>query len=223
MNRICNPTLKGLSVSKNTHRPAEKGRLAVQPGMHTDHYLDFEVFRKDLRRNYSSGYVEENFYKAQGIIGKPVKNCVLAFVTVKLKGKSADWICANNALNAFEFKIKRKFWKRKWKYMNTMIGVIEPDKDYLTFHFHALIVCRDMVCTLSNQEIEDAIKSEVKDLKETNEKSAGLVRVRMFPFSAETTDLGDTIEYLVKTSSKEHDPMNRKVLNKSTQMELAQS
>ena len=31
------------------------------------------------------------------------------------KGKNADWITANNACNAFEMKIKRILWKRKWK------------------------------------------------------------------------------------------------------------
>ena len=33
----------------------------------------------------------------------------------------------------------------------------------------------------------------------------------MFPFCVETTDLGDTIEYLVKTSSKTHNPLTRKL------------
>jgi hypothetical protein len=38
----------------------------------------------------------------------------------------------------------------------------------------------------------------------------------------ETTDLGDTVEYMVKTSSKNFNPLQRKIFNKLQQQQLRQ-
>ena len=56
--------------------------------------------------------------------------------------------------------------------------------------------------------------SIIKGLDETNEKNANVVKIRIFPLCVETTDLGDTIEYLVKSSSKTHKPLTRKLYNR---------
>ena len=213
--------LKGVSVSKIPCSSKEIGSYTNQPSKQELHYLDFEKYRKEYRHSYSPKYVETNFYKIQELIGLP-DNSTLVFLSVKLKGKNADWITSNNACNAFEMKFKRYFWKRKWKFMNTFVGSIEFDNEHLTYHFHSLLVMKELKTDFSSKEIEIITTDILKGLKETNEKNAELVVMRMFPFSLETTDLGDTVEYMVKTSSKNFNPLQRKIFNKLQQQQLRQ-
>ena len=119
-------------------------------------------------------------------------------------------------------KIKRILWKRKWKYVNTFIGSIEFDKEYLTYHFHILLILKELKLNLNDDEIKDTIIKILKSLKETNEKNAGMVKYRMFPFSLKTRELGETIHYLIKTSSKNYNPLARTILNTKEQLQLKQ-
>ena len=104
--------------------------------------------------------------------------------------------------------------------MNTFVGSIEYDKEHLTFHFHALLLLKELKMDLADDEIEDIIVETLKSLEETNEKNAGMVKLRMFPFCGETRELGETIQYLVKTSSNKHEPLKRTILNQKEQTEL---
>ena len=214
--------LKGLSVSKSYYNSSQKGRILKLTEPQGPHYIDFNKHRKENRIGYSSGRVEENFYRVQRIIGFPDGISRIIFLTVKLKGKNADYITANIACNAFEMKLKRKLWKRKWKFMNTFVGSIEFDKEHLIYHFHSILILKDLFEDLTNEEINDLITNTLNGLEETNEKNAEMVRIRMFPFCEETTELGDTIEYLVKTSSSRHDPLKRILLNKEEQKQIKQ-
>ena len=224
MNKLTSSTsaLKGIGVSSNALNFKEKGRILELTEQQETHYLDFNQYRQDLRIGYSAGYAEKNFNKVQRIIGLPDDTSRVVFISVKLKSKNADWITANNACNAFEMKIKRTFWKRKWKYVNTFIGSIEYDKEYLTYHFHSLLIFKELKLNLNDDEIKDTIIKILKSLEETNEKNAGMVKFRMFPFCEKTRELGETIHYLVKTSSKNHNPLLRTLLNQKEQNQLMQ-
>jgi len=214
--------LKGIGVSSNKLNSPQKGKILELTEEQSTHYLDYDEFRQDNRIGYSAGYVEKNFNKVQRIIGLPDGISKAVFLSVKLKGKNADWITACNACNAFEMKIKRKYWKRRWKYMNTFIGSIEYDKDSLTYHFHSLLILREIRTHITDEEIETNITEVLESLEETNEKNAGMVKFRMFPFCEKTRELGETIHYLVKTSSKNHNPLLRTLLNQKEQNQLMQ-
>ena len=212
--------LKGIGVSKNNSNSTQKGRILELTEQQETHYLNFDEFRQDNRIGYSAGNAEKNFNRVQRIIGIPDGITTIVFLSVKLKGKNADWITANNACNAFEMKIKRKFWKRKWKYMNTFVGSVEYDKENLTYHFHAILILNELKASFTDDEIKDIIVETLQSLEETNEKNAGMVKLRMFPFCVETRELGETIHYLVKTSSNKHEPLKRTILNQKEQTEL---
>ena len=212
--------LKGVGVFKNKLNTTQKGKILELKETSTEHYLDFNKFRKDNRIGYSVGYVENNFNRVQRIIGLPDGSSRLVFITAVLKGKDADWVTANNACNAFEIKIKRFFWKTAWKYKNTFVGSIEYDKEHLKFHFHSLLVLKELRKQYSDDEIKEHITSVLSNLEETNEKNSQMVDIRIFPFCVKTNDLGDTIEYLVKTSSRNHNPLERTLLNQKEQQEL---
>ena len=212
--------LKGIGVSKNKSYSPQKGRILELTEQQETHYLNFDEFRQDNRIGYSAGNAEKNFNRVQRIIGIPDGITTIVFLSVKLKGKNADWITANNACNAFEMKIKRKFWKRKWKYMNTFVGSVEYDKENLTYHFHAILILKELKASFTDDEIKDIIVETLQSLEETNEKNAGMVKLRMFPFCVETRELGETIHYLVKTSSYQHNPLKRTILNQKEQTEL---
>ena len=214
------PALKGIGVSPRQLKFKEKGKVLQLKEQQNTHYLDFNDYRQDNRIGYSAGNAEKNFYKVQRLIGLPDEISQAVFLSVKLKGKNADWITANNACNAFEMKIKRTFWKRKWKYVNTLICSIEHDKEYLTYHFHSLLILKELKLNLNNDEIREIVIDTLKSLEETNEKNADMVKYRIFPFSLKTRELGETIHYLIKTSSKQYDPLERTILNRKRQNSL---
>ena len=81
---------------------------------------------------------------------------------------------------------------------------------------------KELKIGISEKQIEKIITNTLYRLQETNEKNAGMVKMRIFPFCAETKELGDTIEYLVKTSSKQYDPLKRILLNKKEQEQIKQ-
>jgi DNA-binding XRE family transcriptional regulator len=204
--------LKSIGVSKNTFSFPQKGKVQQSIGFANTHYLSFEDYRKDLRINYSPKFVEENFYNVLDTIGNPTPGADIYFLSVKLKGKDADWIVANNACNAFEIKFKRFFWKNDWKLMkDAFVAAIECDKEAMLYHFHALCVLKDLREVYSEQEIKSVLASIISGLDETNEKNARIVEIRKFPFCVKSRDLGDTIEYICKTSSKTHNPFRREL------------
>ena len=93
-------TLKGIGVSSNKLNSPQKGKILELTEEQSTHYLDYDEYRQDNRVGYSAGYVEKNFYKVQRIIGLPDGISKAVFLSVKLKGKNADWITACNACNA---------------------------------------------------------------------------------------------------------------------------
>lgn len=210
--------LKSIGVSKTPSQFKQKGKDSELTRMQEKHYLDFEEYRMDLRIPYSPFYVEKNFKQVQEIIGIPDEMSSCLFVSVKLKGKDAKyWNTANNACNALEFKFKRRFWKNKGQHMKTFIGAIEYDRDNMVYHFHSLMIFKELKEVFYDDELEDIVISIINGLEETNEKNAKMVRCRMFPFCLETRELGETIEYLAKSSSKKFNPLTRKIYSKKEQ------
>ena len=100
--------------------------------------------RFDRGIDYQANKVKENFMRVLDILGEPYDRDTIISITMRLKSK-ADWITANNASNALEFKVSRKFWGRKSRYMKLpYVAAIESSKIWDKEHIHALIRMKDL-------------------------------------------------------------------------------
>lgn len=101
------------------------------------------------------------------------------------------------------------------------ISSIEHNLIRIKDHIHAIIRLKDLKQDYSHQEIEDAITEIALGLEEVNAKCPDAVRVRIFPFCDTTEEqakeVGNSLEYICKTSSKTYNPLSKKVLTKQEQ------
>ena len=175
--------------------------------------LDFNNYIKLKREGYDLVAVEKNFYKVLDIPGDLDENETIAAITLRLKGK-ADWITANNVANGFEFRISRKFWGRKSRYKKLpMVFAIESSRKWDKDHLHGLIRIQDPKQAYTEQEIINILKETSHSFNEVNKRDPDAVITRTFPFCEDMTkQLGNSIEYVCKTSSKHYDPLQRKLI-----------
>lgn len=184
--------------------------------------FDYEYYRQDLRAPYYSKYVMQRFYDALDKIGIPEDGDRFVFITAKPKG-NAGWYECNNAMNAFEFKLNRKLWKRRSrKEKMPNVGSIEPDASFSKYHFHYLVHIKELKVILTDDEIKSIIIKQIKSLEEINSKDASAIDVMLFTFEKSKVNtrsdaFGTSIHYLVKSSQKDHNPLERKVYSKQEQ------
>jgi hypothetical protein len=193
--------------------------------------MDFDNYVKHLRyygnhiNEYHHKEVEKNFYKVLDKLGEPTGTDDAVFITLRLKSKS-DWIIANNACNALEWKLCKFFWKRKGKKMletgtAPYVSSIEHNLIRIKDHIHAIIRLKDLKQYYSHQEIENKVTEIAYQLNEVNAKSPDAVKVRIFPFcdrtEKEANEVGNSLEYICKTSSKYYNPLSRKILSNQSQ------
>ena len=164
--------------------------------------LDFENYRYE-QRLLSPGHARKNFYKVLRDLGTPEPQEKLMFLTIKLKNASEIQDC-NRVCNGFEFKISKRFLGRRVSPSNrlTFVSAIEPDRknDHREYHIHGLLKLGPIQSRFTDQEIEMEVRKVLRSLDEVNGKSPRMVMVRTFPFSGLTSDLGNTIQYMVKES-----------------------
>ena len=175
--------------------------------------LDFKDYMKLHREEYCVPSVEKNFYKVQSILGPTERNDTLISITIRLKGK-ADWITANNVANGYEFRVSRKFWGRRSRYRKLpMVFAIESSRKWDKDHLHALIRICNLKKPYTEQEIINIAREIALSFEEVNKRDPDAVSIRTFPFCEDITkQLGNSIEYVCKTSSKHYDPLARKLL-----------
>jgi hypothetical protein len=184
--------------------------------------FDYDTYRQVLKKQYYAKYVEQRFYEAIKKIGFPNDGDRFALITAKPKG-NAGWEQNNNAMNAFEFKLNRKLWKRRSrKEKMPNVGAIEPDASFKKYHFHYLVKLKEIKVLLTDDEIKSIIIKQIKTLEEINSKDHSAIDVQVFKFDkskANTKDdaFGKHIHYLVKTSQNQHNPLTRKVYSKKEQ------
>lgn len=180
--------------------------------------LDFENYRYE-QRLVSPGHAKKNFYKILKDLGTPEPQEDLMFLTIKLKNASEIQDC-NRVCNGFEYKISKRFLGRRVSPANrlTFLSAIEPDskRDHREYHIHGLLRLGPIQSRFTHQEIEREVRKVLQSFDEVNGKSPRMVRVRTFPFSDQTNDLGDTIQYMVKESCSTYDPLLRFNPNKIT-------
>ena len=118
-----------------------------------------DYVRFDRGIDYQANKVKENFMRALDILGEPDDRDIIVSITIRLKSK-ADWIIANNASNALEFMVSKKFWGRKSRYMKLpYVAAIESSKNWDKEHIHALIRMKDLKQYYEPFEIEQLIKT----------------------------------------------------------------
>ena len=197
----------------------------------TEQYqLDFQDYVKHLRyyNNHIDFYhhseVEKRFYEVLDKLGKFNEGDLFGFITLRLKSKS-DWIIANNASNALEWKLCKYLWGRYGKKLlqtNTApySGSIEHNLFRIKDHIHSLIKLDNLRIEYDIDELLTGIEQIALNIDEVNEKVSDAVRVRIFSYSHNSNELGNTIEYMCKTSSKHHNPLSKKILSKQQQEEI---
>ncbi len=205
----------------------------MRKGIYTDntstkeYHLDFDNYVKHLRFYsnqidcYHHKEVEKKFYKALGKLGNFNDGDLFAFITLRLKSKS-DWVIANNTSNALEWKLCKYFWGRYGKKLletnnAPYVASIEHNLYRIKDHIHAIIKLDNLRCDYDTRTLETAITAIALSIKEVNEENSDAVKVSIFPFSHNSSELGNKIEYICKTSSKHHDPLSRKILSQHQQ------
>lgn len=193
--------------------------------------LDFQQYVKHLRyynnniHHYHHKEVENRFYDVLEKLGKPIEGQLYAFITLRLKSKS-DWVVANNASNALEWKICKYFWGRYGKQLlktNNVpyVGSIEHNLFRIKDHIHAIIKLDNLRVQYDINSLEKKIREIALTIDEVNEKNSDTVMVSIFSFSHNSNELGNKIEYICKTSSKHFNPLTRTILSKKQQEEIS--
>jgi hypothetical protein len=188
--------------------------------------IDFQQYVKHLRfynnelYEYHHKEVERRFYETLKVLGESDESDNLVFITLRLKGKS-DWVVANNASNALEFKLSKYFWGRKSRHRKLpYVSSIETSLKRFKDHIHAIVRLTELKQDYTLEEIEDSINNIALNLEEVNQRNPDAVRIRIFPFCGESYEVGNSIEYICKTSSKHYNPIARKILSKEHQEEI---
>lgn len=178
--------------------------------------INFENHVKHLRfygdelYGYHHHEVEKRFYEAQELLGSPVDSDLIAFVTLRFKGKS-DWVVANAALNSYEHRLN---WSLSDGFRESndisYVTSIESSMTRLKDHSHVIVRLTGPLAQHPEFELEDLFKYEAYSLDEVNHRNADSVKVRIFPFCGNSYQLGNHLEYICKTSSKHYNPLARK-------------
>ena len=132
--------------------------------------LNFEdyMYTKDNRpKDYSPKHVEKRFYEIQTRFN-PSEGDKFLFVTVNPDKRKHwfDWGIANNACNAFDFKMRRVLWKRKGRYIRPYVGCLETNETGYRYHFHGLLHVSHVKQLISEHEIPDIAEKLFFDLQE---------------------------------------------------------
>ena len=88
-----------------------------------------------------------------------------------------------------------------------MVRAIEANKLWFKEHLHLIIRFKDLKQFYNENDIELFIRECCNNLEEVNERDKTAVFIRMFRYWNDTNELGNTIEYICKTTSNKYDPL----------------
>ena len=172
--------------------------------------LTFDTYANHLRPNYEWHYVKKNFNYALNFLGDFNDLDIIVPITIRLKGK-ADYVTAKNVCKVIQLKITNKFFNRKGRFSKLpMLASIESNRRHDKDHIHLITQFKkeDLKQDYSTEQIEYISKDICRSIREVNSKDADAVIVRSFPFcEKQSNNLGHSIEYICKTSSKHYDPL----------------
>ena len=183
--------------------------------------LNFEdyMYTKDNRpKDYSPKHVEKRFYEIQTRFN-PSEGDKFLFVTVNPDKRKHwfDWGIANNACNAFDFKMRRVLWKRKGRYIRPYVGCLETNETGDRYHFHGLLHVSHVKQPISEHEIPDIAEKLFFDLQELRNVEHKGIDIEMFSFSETTRDYGQVLHYMVKSANETFNPLELKVYTQKGQ------
>ena len=89
-----------------------------------------------------------------------------------------------------------------------MFSSIEPDKDFLNYHIHAVLKLKELQSRFNGQEIVNEVKLIICRFKEINSKNSNWFDYEITSFSDEE-HIKNISNYMVKTSSRSYDPLLR--------------
>ena len=78
-------------------------------------------------------------------------------------------------------------------------------------HLHVLLKIPILNDFASDIDITSELKSVIDKFQEINHDDPCRVNIRKFPFSEQTSDLGDTVAYMAKTTTKHWNPLCRHI------------
>ena len=152
---------------------------------------------------------QKNYIKVRDFIGEdndPLDQ--ILWFTIKLKNKS-DIVIANKVWKGIEFKLSKRFLGRVTKKKKLpMFSSIEPDKDFLNYHIHAVLKLSELQTRFNGQQIVDQVKLIISRFKEINSKNSNWFDYAITSFSDEE-HIKNISNYMVKTSSRSYDPLLR--------------
>jgi hypothetical protein len=178
--------------------------------------LKYDQYAQYNRRPYSCNHVEKSFYKIQARF-KPSEGDKFLFISVNPENNQFDWFKANNASNAFDFKIRRLLWKRKGKHIRPYVGAIEKNEEGERYHFHGLLHLSGLKTEYSDREVLEEARQVILKLHEVGKCNRNSVRVDLISYSETTRDYGRALHYMVKSACDLHDPLLSKVYNRKEQ------
>ena len=193
-------------------------------------FSNYATIDKIERRTREQGYyeyneVQKNFNKALDTLGSLDQKDWCAAITLRLKNKvkakkiiddigtseyiKTDWGIANSVARALRFKISAKYWGREGrkKKKMPMVRAIEANKLWFKEHLHIIVRFKDLKQYYDENEIRSYLIDTCYGLEEVNARDNTAVFVRMFRYWNDTNELGNTIEYICKTSTKHYNPL----------------
>jgi hypothetical protein len=151
---------------------------------------------------------KENYKMIRDLLGTNDPQDKILWFTIKLKNKS-DIVIANKVWKGIEFKLSKRFLGRVTKEKKlSMISAIEPDKDFLNYHIHAVLKLKELQSRFNDQEIVNQVKLIISRFNEINSKDPNWFDYEITSFSNED-HIKNISNYMVKTSSRSYDPLLR--------------
>ena len=208
-----------------------KAKIFNQPTSPSDpiHGLEFRRYATPLkieRRLLEQGYyntkkVKENFYKAFNTLGELCDEHHCAHITLRLNNKvngiHTDWRAAHKVYEGLLFKVSAFYWGRRGRKYEKMPSVKATEWNKVRFnyklpkeHLHIMIRLKDLKVDHDQKQIKDFLSRTCYSLNEVswhdNDQSPP-VRINMFDYSNKSDQLGNTIEYICKTTTNNYDPL----------------
>lgn len=189
------------------------------------YFKDYATIDKIERRTIEQGYydynrVHKNFNYTLDTLGSLDKNDWCVAITLRLKNKvnniRTDWITANSVARALQFKVSAKYWGKEGRKYNKMpmVRAIEANKLWFKEHLHMVIRFKDLKQYYNEEDIRLFIRDTCYNFEEVNSRDNTAVFIRMFRYWGDTNELGNTIEYICKTTTDHYDPLAQLIINK---------
>jgi hypothetical protein len=199
------------------------------PQLHTG--IRFQPYQQDLRvkGGYVRTSVRKRFYEALEMIGGvPEHGERFMFLSVHVRDGN-DWCCANNAMNAFEYKFNEKLRGNYGKkHMMPFVPCLEvvPEGRYKDdWHFHTLIKITDILqARFEDHELMDIAREILSKFREINTRKQSWYNADVFYFdenmvNSREDEFGVKLHYCVKSSNHTHNPLCREIYNKQQRKE----